>query len=184
MTQSFRVRTLTAMPEQVEPPGSDLKVCLTDEARRALLRAEQEAKQRNHRSTDVDHVLFALLSEESAARQSLASAGLDPEHMRSLLQEALSIAPRELQQQDPSVEPRVQTLIQRAAADAARRGAELGSLDILIQLLEPEDSGAMSLLHRIGITEPTVIRRGLLDSIQPESTQQTPDSVPQVLLAS
>ncbi|MCS6797586.1 MAG: ATP-dependent Clp protease ATP-binding subunit ClpA [Myxococcota bacterium] len=145
---------------------------LSDELQAALRRAFEEAGQRNDEYVTLEHLLFALLDDPSAAR-AIEACGGQPARIRRSLQRHLSRAGRP--QRPPGVEPQqtvgLERVLQRAALHAFSSEARLvDGASVLIHMFPERDSYAVYLLRREGLT-PFALKQFASHGIVPGSDE-------------
>ena len=132
---------------------------LTDAARAALERAFQRAQELRHPSVEPEHLLLALLEEESGtARSWLASAQVPVEELRRKLEERVRAMPTadHVAPSDLYIGRTLGAALDAAEAAAAERKDRYTAVDHLLLGLLSSKSGARDLLEEFGLT-----RKGL-----------------------
>src|SRR3972149_5983697 len=107
----------------------------TEQAQEALALSQELVRRYRHSQWDVEHVLLALLSQEAGLTQDiLRELGVDAEKMKARVEQALDQAPKlTYEGAQLSAPPRVQALLQNAAAEADRLKDEfVGTEHLLI----------------------------------------------------
>jgi len=123
----------------------------TDQSRRAIVLAQEEARQLNHDHIGTEHVLAGLLREQrGAAAQVLETSGVTLEAVR---EQILALAGPG---QDPPREhipftPRAKKGFELALREAARLGRHIGTGHLLLGLIGQGDCAAVQVLGALGV---------------------------------
>ena len=136
----------------------NMQINFSDEAKRALEAAQENAARLGHRYVGSEHLLLGLLSvENSKAYEILSGAGVNFDDAREKL---ISLCGEEEPFEGDTVEitPRAQRMLQGAAYEAARSGVEPGTEHILYAMISDGDSLAVRILNLIGVDLNEVYR--------------------------
>ncbi|MCX7911546.1 MAG: AAA family ATPase [Dehalococcoidales bacterium] len=131
----------------------------TELAQEAIQSSQQLAMQMKHSQWDVEHILLALLIQEHGlVREILKELSVDPEMVRSRVEEVLERTPRVAYQTGQLyATPRVVMLMQRAEEEAKRLKDEFISTEHLLIAIVSEGRGdAAAILNSAGITQENV----------------------------
>ncbi|MBC7240623.1 MAG: ATP-dependent Clp protease ATP-binding subunit, partial [Chloroflexi bacterium] len=111
-----------------------------------------------HSQLDTEHILMALLEQESIVSSILEDLGADVEHIRHRVEEVLKAGPRlggpgTLHPQQIYITPRVKRLMDRANEEASRLNAEAISVEhLFLAILAEQESAAARILVDAQIT--------------------------------
>ncbi len=131
------------------------------EALETVQRAFHDARARRHDAVGLEHLLVAL-THDSTARQILAACGADPERIRSeateVLERGYPVVPGTAKvEPEPTVG--FDRVIQRAVMHAAASSAsEVSSGDLLVFILQEDESHAAYFLKSNGVDRLTLLR--------------------------
>ncbi len=130
---------------------------ITKELQHALRKAFECAAEKRHEYVTLEHLLLALLDDPKAAR-ALDACGGDVEALRDQLEEFLddqmATLPDDLELVEPQQTIGVERVLQRAAIHAiSSEMREIDGANVLIQLYKEEESHAVYLLERQGLTQ-------------------------------
>jgi ATP-dependent Clp protease ATP-binding subunit ClpC len=129
----------------------------TDQARRALRLAEEEASHHRHGYIGTKHLLLGLMAEqEGVAADALAELGLGVEEARHQLDMMIDEEP-----QAPSGEmgltPQAKQAIRASVEEADRLGQrDVGTEHLLLGLLADEDAVAVRIVESLGASRQDV----------------------------
>jgi hypothetical protein len=146
----------------------------TEEARKVVIRAKDNAKSRNHTEIDESHFLLALTQEEdNAAAFVLTRLGYDCAKIREVVERCTSttVAVRELK--DLPFSKTAKRFLEQAGKEADRADLDyIGCEHFLLSMLHEEMKGTVSgsILHDFGITFEQVDRSVGLRSVRFRST--------------
>jgi ATP-dependent Clp protease ATP-binding subunit ClpC len=124
-----------------------------------VLAASQELVRQYHHKWDVEHILLALLAHEGGlAADILRKLGVEPEHVRRRVEEALERSPKMTYEgQQIYATPRTMRVLQNAAAEADRLKDEfIGSEHLLIAVALERQGEAAKILGDFGIDQEKV----------------------------
>jgi len=133
----------------------------TDDARRALKLAQQEAERMHHAQIGTEHILLGLLREkEGIASRVLSELGLrsgDVQHwverLSTMRRRSLLISP------ELNLTPRTKRVLELAGDEARRRGdARIDTHHILLGLVRQGDGTALEVLNHMGVTSEQIRR--------------------------
>jgi hypothetical protein len=134
----------------------------TDEAKAVLTLAQEEAERAHHSYIGTEHLLLALLRQESDARRILEELGVGLDAVRAALEAVLGRNPSiEIKQIIPT--SRVKRVIELSFQLAIQeRSASVTPVHILVGLLEEGEGIAAHVLLDLGVTPEKVeaVRRG------------------------
>jgi len=125
----------------------------SESAQEAATRAYEIMMRYGHSQLDTEHILLALLEQESIVSSILEDLGADVENIRHRVEEVLKAGPRlggpgTLHPQQIYITPRVKRLMDRANEEASRLNAEAISVEhlFLANLAEQESAAARILV--------------------------------------
>jgi ATP-dependent Clp protease ATP-binding subunit ClpA len=152
----------------------------TDQARRVMGLAQEEAKARNCRRVGTEHLLLGLIQErEGIALAVLESLGISPEMVRRQVEEITGQG----QAQEPSGGYTQYTLRAKKALDLARREAlqlghhHIGTEHILLSLIREGEGPAAQALLELG-ADLSLVRQQVLLLLSEDPGGEEPGSVP------
>ena len=134
---------------------------ITDDVRRTLEVARDEAKSRRHEYVTLEHLLLALLSEDRAV-EVIVNCGGDPDEIRSdvesFLDNRVETLPEESESQTLETLA-LRRIVEYSLLQASGSGQEqIDAGNILAALFQEEDSHAIHFLRREGVTKLDVLR--------------------------
>ncbi|MEN6409705.1 MAG: ATP-dependent Clp protease ATP-binding subunit [Anaerolineaceae bacterium] len=150
----------------------------TQRARRVLSLAHQEAEQMHHNTIGTEHLLLGLMQEEGGvAGRVLRDLGLETDRVREVVER--------LSESEPYAGGKIELTadtqqVLEFAIDEARRMNHhyIGTEHLLLGLVRAEQSTAMNVLRRLGVTAEQV-RRQTRRVLQESSSSTGPESVAQ-----
>jgi ATP-dependent Clp protease ATP-binding subunit ClpC len=150
----------------------------TQRARRVLSLAHQEAEQMHHNTIGTEHLLLGLMQEEGGvAGRVLRDLGLETDRVREVVER--------LSESEPYAGGKIELTadtqqVLEYAIDEARRLNHhyIGTEHLLLGLVRAEQSTAMNVLRRLGVTAEQV-RRQTRRVLQESSSSTGPESVAQ-----
>lgn len=154
----------------------------TEKAQEALLVAQRLATERQHSQIDVEHLLYALVTQgDGVVPQVLLRMQLDPRRVAHELERVLETLPRLQYAAEPTIAPGLRRALERAQVEAQNFGDEYISTEhlFLAALEAVPRSPAVQALARFGVQRERVLSalsqiRGAqrVTSPTPESTYQ------------
>ena len=133
----------------------------TEQAQEVLATSQELVRKYHHSQWDVEHILLAMLQqEEGVTADILKELGVEPQHMRRRVEDALNRSPKiAYESQQIYATPRTVQLLQNAAAEADRLKDEFVSTEhILIAMAGERQGEASQILHGFGIDQERVYR--------------------------
>jgi ATP-dependent Clp protease ATP-binding subunit ClpC len=147
----------------------------TDRARRVVVLAQEEARMLNHDYIGSEHILLALIHEESGvAAQALESLGIAEGAARQQVEEITGRG-----QQDPPrghipFTPRAKKILQLSMREAIALGhAYIGTEHILLGLVREDDGVAVRVLNGLG-ADPNRVRQQVIQRVHARRVQEEP----------
>lgn len=134
----------------------------TQRARRVLELAQQEAEHMRHAYIGTEHMLVALIMEEGGvAGRVLRNLELEPQKLRELAAELSSFPVRSEEDRTPvELSPATKRALEMAVDEARRMGHHyIGSEHLLLAVVRLEDSMALVILKRLGVSGYDVRRQ-------------------------
>jgi len=123
----------------------------TDQSRRAVVLAQEEARGLNHDHIGTEHLLAGLLQEErGAAAQVLEASGVTLEFVRGQIVALIGHGQQPPHGHIPFT-PRAKKGFDLALREATRRGRHIGTGHLLLGLIEQDDCVAVQVLGALGI---------------------------------
>jgi len=144
---------------------------LTDQARRVVVWAQEEARMLNHNYIGTEHILLGLIREgEGVAAKALGSLGMSLEAARQQVEEIIGRGRRGPSGHIPFT-PRAKTVLELSLREALRLGDNhIGTEHILLALTGEAEGGVAEVLARFG-ADPVVIRQQAMLQVQAERKQ-------------
>lgn len=137
-----------------------MAVGISSPVRRLIQAAGQAAVRFGHGAVTVDHLLYALLTEATAATL-LARSGCDLRHLEHELLEYLELLPEQSSRvlRDPRADAAFTRVLETAALRALRAGKPLIEVaDLLVPILDESQTYASMLLGAEGLTRLELLR--------------------------
>jgi ATP-dependent Clp protease ATP-binding subunit ClpA len=133
---------------------------ISPEVEIALTLAQNEAARRRHEYFTLEHLLYALLFDESTA-QIVRHAGGDPSVIKKELEQFLSDQLESVPEESfdvPAASLAVQRAIRRAAAHVQSSGKEqITGANVLVAIFAERESPAVNILEKAGVTRLDVV---------------------------
>ncbi len=125
----------------------------TKRARRVLTRAQEEARNLNHRYIGTEHLLLGLVAEEgSVAVRVLHELGIASDQVRQSVERMVGRGTRPLYTQ-PTLTPRTKRVIELSVDEARRLGHHyIGTEHLLLGLVREGEGVAVDVLRQLGAT--------------------------------
>ncbi len=138
----------------------------TQRARRVLNLAQENAEKMNHNYIGTEHLLLGLLKEESGvAGRVLRSLDLTPRRVQDMVEHMVGTGSR-TKPTKLELTPRTKRVLELSVDEARRLGHHyIGTEHLLLGLVRQDESVAMNILKKMGIT-PDQIRRETKRAIQ------------------
>lgn len=123
----------------------------TDEARRAIVLAQEEARSLNHNYLGTEHLLLGLLLTDGIAAGALRAVGIDLQQARNQIEEIIGVG-----HDGPAVHvpftPRAKKVLELSQREAQQLGhGYIGTEHLLLGLLREGDGVGTQVLTRAGI---------------------------------
>jgi ATP-dependent Clp protease ATP-binding subunit ClpC len=125
----------------------------TKRARRVLTRAQEEARNLNHRYIGTEHLLLGLVDEEgNVAMRVLNELGITADQVRESVERMVGRGTRPFYTQ-PTLTPRTKRVIELAVEEARRLGHHyIGTEHLLLGLVREGEGVAVDVLRQLGAT--------------------------------
>ena len=125
----------------------------TKRARRVLTRAQEEARNLNHRYIGTEHLLLGLVAEEgSVAMRVLHDLGISADQVRQSVERIVGRGTRPFYNQ-PTLTPRTKRVIELSVDEARRLGHHyIGTEHLLLGLVREGEGVAVDVLRSLGAT--------------------------------
>lgn len=137
----------------------DVLELFTDEARRTVVLAQQEAQELGHPRIGSEHLLLGLIRQPGGAADALAGLGVQVDAARTAVREAAGSPP------DPPEDPAITfTRGAKVAMENALRhsrrlktpGTRIGTEHLLLGAVTDESEAATAVLRSLGVTPEAV----------------------------
>jgi ATP-dependent Clp protease ATP-binding subunit ClpA len=155
-------------PEIPWPPQSDR---FTDEAKRALAFAQDEAAGLNHNHVGPVHLLVGLVREgEGGAARTFAELGLTHDRARTALASIMGQGEAPIAASDITLTPRAQRVMEMAGHESRRLGhPRTGTEHLLLAIAHEGEAFSSRLLESVGVDPKAVPARVLQELHVPAS---------------
>ena len=131
--------------------ASKFERLFSDEARRALALARDEARRLRHNYLGTEHLLLGLIGGPTAAAAILSQMGLDLAEVKLLLERIAGRGDYSTQS-EVSLTPRTQRVIELALDEAQRMGhRQAGTEHLLLGIIREGQGVAVSVLRKMGV---------------------------------
>ena len=147
----------------------------TDQARKSVVLAQEEARLLSHNYIGTEHLLAGLLAEEhGAAARALASAGITLAAVRGQIETLAGRGQRPPHGHIPFTPPAKKAL-ELSLRAAVELGQHIGTGHLLLGLIRQEDSEAVTILRALG-AHLGQLRAAVLEEIgkHPEDPEYSP----------
>jgi len=143
----------------------------TDQARRIVVLAQEEARALNHNYIGSEHILLGLVHDgEGSAAEALESLGIGLDAVRQQVEEIIGRGPKPPRGHIPFT-PRAKTVLELSLGEALRLGDNhIGAEHFLLALIGEAEGGAADVLARLG-ADPIRIRRQVMLGLQAQRKQ-------------
>ncbi|MEE9199603.1 MAG: AAA family ATPase, partial [Dehalococcoidia bacterium] len=131
----------------------------TEQAQEVVDASQELVRQSRHTQWDVEHILLALLEQQGGlASDILEKLGVEPDHVKSGVRQALERAPTaSYETQQIYITPRVNQLLERANAESERMKDEfIGVEHLLIAIVSERRGEAARILRGFGVDQEKV----------------------------
>jgi ATP-dependent Clp protease ATP-binding subunit ClpC len=124
----------------------------TEQAKRVLIRSQQEAQRLHHTHIGTEHLLLGLVGEEAGgAAQVLAHLGVEPQRVRRAVEGGLERGERPVGG-DVRLTPGAKRVIELTVEEARRLGHDhIGTEHLLLGLIREEQGRAAGVLGGLGV---------------------------------
>ncbi len=129
----------------------------SDRARRAIVRAQEEARVLNHNHVGTEHILLGLIAEkQGAASRALSSLNVTLEAARGQVREIVGEGAQEMSGHIPFT-PRAKKVVELSLREALGMRSEIiGTEHLLLGLIAEGDGVGAQILERLGTGAQTV----------------------------
>jgi len=138
----------------------------TERARRAIVRAIEEARSRRHAAVEPEHLLLALVRSDVLDPRVLRHAGLRIEPLVSEVERVLAAIPSNADGGEPAFSPSLRNVL-ASAFEGQQAGAPIGTDHLLLGLHADERTAAARILRVSGAGLDLVLRMGFLRDPRP-----------------
>jgi hypothetical protein len=130
--------------------GSFVFERFTDQARRVVVLAQEEARALSHRHIGTEHMLLGLINErDGVAAKALESVGISPEAVRVQVEEIVGRGQDAPNGHIPFT-PRAKKLLDLALREALQLGhSDVGTEHLLLGLIREGEGAAIQVLHQL-----------------------------------
>ena len=132
----------------------------TEKAREALGEANELAKQHNHSQIEIEHLLAALMAQEDGVvQQVIQKVGGNVAAAQRIVDSEIERMPRVYGGSEPSISPRLRTMLEKAWQEMANFKDEYLSVEhLLLAMLDGSDGIAQRALKAAGLTRALVLK--------------------------
>src|SRR5687768_14224859 len=133
---------------------------LTQKAQEAILAAQQETERRQHATMDIDHMLYALVTQEGGVvPRVIERLGASVVDVTGGIESALQSAPKLQYSAQPTISGHLRGVFQRAEDEAKAFGDDYVSTEHLLLAILHSASKSASVRHlgTLGITRDQVL---------------------------
>jgi ATP-dependent Clp protease ATP-binding subunit ClpA len=143
-------------------PGMSPFDRFSDSGKRVLALAQDEAVRHNHNYIGTEHLLGALLRDDSIAARALTSLGADLTKVRTALEYIIGRGDQTTSPSEITLSPRTKKVIEFAGAEAAHMGhPHVGPEHILLGLIDEGEGIASGIIESLGLRLEAVRARVL-----------------------
>jgi len=131
----------------------------TDKARQAVHDASELAQQHNHSQIEVEHLLDALLKQESGvAQQIIQKAGGNLLAAQRVVEREIERMPRVYGASEPSISPRLRTVLEHAWTEMNNFKDEYLSVEHMLLAMFDSEGTAQQALQLAGLDRALVLK--------------------------
>jgi ATP-dependent Clp protease ATP-binding subunit ClpC len=135
----------------------------TEEARRAMVLATDEARSRGHEAIGSEHLLLGILGEDACLDgKVLERIRVSPETLRAEVEHVLSAMAGSPARGEPVFSPGLKAVLETAFKLRRRSDSAIGVEHLLLGLLTEDGSAASRILRAAGAEFETACRMGFL----------------------
>jgi hypothetical protein len=146
----------------------------TDQARRVVVLAQEEARTLNHPYVGTEHFLLALVREGGVGARALESLGITEELARQKVGEVVAQGEPGGQPRHLPITPRGKKVLQLSLREAIALGhGYIGTEHILLALVREGEGRAMQVLTGLG-ADPNSIRQQVIRQVSVRQVQEEP----------
>ena len=147
----------------------------TDQARRIVVLAQEEARMLNHNYIGTEHILLALIHEGTGtAARALESLGITEEAARQQVAEIVGRGQQEPPRGHIPFTPRAKKTLELSLREAIALGNNfIGSEHILLGLIREGDNPASQVLNGLGV-EPNRVRQEVIRRVSARRVVEEP----------
>jgi ATP-dependent Clp protease ATP-binding subunit ClpC len=137
----------------------------TDQARRVVVQAQDEARMLNHHYIGTEHILLALMRDgDGVAGRVLESLGISREAVSQQVEEIIGRGQRTPSGHIP-ITPHAKSVLELSLPEALRLGHDLiGAEHILLGLVREGEGVAVRILGRLG-ADPITVRQHVIQLV-------------------
>ena len=144
----------------------------TEQARRVMVLATEEARSRRHEAVGPEHLLMGILRDGGGLNvKVLERLRISPEALRAQVERVLSETPGSTTSGEPAFSPGLKAVLETALKARWRHHGLIGIEHLLLGLLADDGSAASRILRAIGPDLEVVCRMGLLSLRDPRVTE-------------
>jgi|GEM_PF-1220602 hypothetical protein len=141
-----------------------MMIRFTDQAQKAMLLAEEEARRIHHEYVGTEHVLLGLVKEvDGLASKVLLNLGIELLDIREEVLNIVSYGPEQPIEDKLPLTPRAQTVIRYAMDESHNlHRTQVGTAELLLGVLRETDGIGSQVLENLGVI-PEILRKRILD---------------------
>jgi Clp amino terminal domain, pathogenicity island component/UvrB/uvrC motif len=147
----------------------------TDQARRIVVLAQEEARMLNHGNIGTEHILLALIREGTGtAARALAALGITEEAARQQVEEIIGPGRQDRPRGHIPFTPRGKKTLELSLREAIALGNNfIGTEHILLALLREGENPATQVLNRLG-ADPASVRQEVIRRVHARRVEEEP----------
>jgi ATP-dependent Clp protease ATP-binding subunit ClpA len=149
----------------------------TDQARRIVALAQEEARMLNHKDIGTEHLLLALIREGSGmAAQALTALGITEEAARQLVEEVAGRGQQGPHRERIPFTPWAKKALELSLREAMAIGnSSIGTEHILLGLVRVGEGPAMQVIKSLGV-DPNLVRQQVIKLVSASRGQAEPET--------
>ena len=128
-----------------------------ESGKRVLALAQDEAIRQNHNYIGTEHLLAALLRDDTIAARALATCGIELTKVRKAIEFTIGRGDQTMSPSEITLSPRTKKVIELAIDESRRMGqSHVGAEHVLLGLIREGEGIASGVIESLGVSLPTV----------------------------